>query len=290
MTAGSTAPPQPRRRRPPSPRGAGGWVSLGLLARVLEGLQEGWDRLPPGAGRRFWIVLAAGFVVAEAVALGLTAAVRAVEGAGRLAWEPGAVSAFAAVAPLSFNTAVWMDAVGNTAVLWTLVLVGAGAYALRRQPLPALALLVGHSTNFVLTGSAWLLWARDRPELVEGGIASPEGLFHSHPSGHLVQAVFVYGLLVAFWVRATRSRGEAVLAVGLGLAAMAVVAVARLRLGAHWPTDLLSAAAVGGVWLAAVLVALRRAEATVPAGARAGAEASGRAQPVASGAGGGRAG
>ena len=37
--------------------------------------------------------------------------------------------------------------------------------------------------------------------------------------------------------------------------------VARLRLGAHWPTDIAAAALLGTAWVAVLILALRRAEA-----------------------------
>jgi hypothetical protein len=48
-------------------------------------------------------------------------------------------------------------------------------------------------------------------------------------------------------------------ALAIYLALLAIVAFARLRLGAHWPSDLAAALLVSGVWTAAVVYALRRA-------------------------------
>jgi membrane-associated phospholipid phosphatase len=38
------------------------------------------------------------------------------------------------------------------------------------------------------------------------------------------------------------------------------VAFARLGLGTHWPSDIVAGAVIGGLWLAVVMHALRRAE------------------------------
>jgi len=105
----------------------------------------------------------------------------------------------------------------------------------------------------------WHTWDRPRPHLIAGGLASPG--FHSFPSGHISQVVVSYGLFVYLWARATRSRSERAVAVLLLLALVAVVGLARLRLGAHWPSDIVAGALIGAAWLASVIAALRAAEA-----------------------------
>jgi membrane-associated phospholipid phosphatase len=111
----------------------------------------------------------------------------------------------------------------------------------------------------VVLWAGWLLWGRARPDLVAGGIAAP-GL-HSFPSGHILHTVAVYGFLAYLWCRATSSWAERALVVILYLAFNLAVAVARLVLGAHWPSDTLAGALIGLVWLLVGIVALRRAEA-----------------------------
>ena len=96
---------------------------------------------------------------------------------------------------ITFNTAMWMDAAGNGLVLWLGVLAFAALAAWLGHALRALTLLVGFTAAYVPFVTGWLLWERTRPMEVAAGIASPGGL-HSFPSGHVVQAVFVYGLLM----------------------------------------------------------------------------------------------
>jgi undecaprenyl-diphosphatase len=47
----------------------------------------------------------------------------------------------------------------------------------------------------------------------------------------------------------------------LVLALASVVGLARLRLGAHWPSDVLAGFVLGAVWAVVLTVALRRGEA-----------------------------
>jgi undecaprenyl-diphosphatase len=103
------------------------------------------------------------------------------------------------------------------------------------------------------------MWNRQRPKLIADGIAAP-GL-HSFPSGHVALMLSVYGMLAWLWWRASRSAAERVVIVVLLAALLGVTGWARVRLGAHWPSDILAGYAAGAAWLAAVLVAQRRAEA-----------------------------
>ena len=129
-----------------------------------------------------------------------------------------------------------------------------------RLALRALTLLVGFTAAYVPFVTGWLLWRRARPLEVEGGIATP-GALSSFPSGHVVQAVVAFGILAYLWASTTRSRGEALLAWLIAVAGVAAVVIARLRLGAHWPTDILAGSVLGAAWLAVLVLALRRAEA-----------------------------
>ena len=73
-------------------------------------------------------------------------------------------------------------------------------------------------------------------------------------------AISVYGLLIYLWCRASRNGFERFIAVAIGVGWVTMLGYARLRLGSHWPSDILAGAAIGIVWLCAVIVALRQAE------------------------------
>jgi undecaprenyl-diphosphatase len=104
----------------------------------------------------------------------------------------------------------------------------------------------------------WWMWDRQRPKLIAGGIAAP-GL-HSFPSGHVALMMAVYGLLAFLWCRASRSVVERVLAVVLLAALLLITGTARVRLGSHWPSDVLAGYVIGAAWLATIVTALLRAE------------------------------
>lgn len=240
------------------------WVSLRLLREAVLRLHHAWEALPRAARRRWWTTLAAGGVGALTIAAGLVLGVRALEVSGRLAWEAEAVRWIGTELPLSFSLAMWLEGPGNGFVLWVVVLYAAGVAAWTGRPLRCIAFLVGFTLVYVPVLLGWWMWDRARPGLIQQGIASPGGFFHAFPSGHVAQTAFAYGLLVWPWLRAAPSIAERAVAAAGYLLVVAAVALGRLRIGAHWPTDVFAGAVIGLSWLAAVVAALHRAEVLAP--------------------------
>lgn len=217
-----------------------------------------WKQMPGQAPRAWLAWMAGGLALCCAMVLLLDLWVRGLQNAGRLAWEAGWLRWFEGAGP-SFAHAVWMDSLGNSVILIPLVLATAMAAAYLGAPLRALTVLACFFGVDIIIGTGWLAWDRARPDFIAGGIAAPA--LHSFPSGHMGQVTAAFGMWVWLWIRATPSRSERVFAVLMVPVAAAIVAAARLRLGAHWPTDILAGTLAGGVWLAVCITALRRAEA-----------------------------
>lgn len=244
------------------------WASAGLLRRLLRRLHRDWEALPREARRRWWVALGAGLAGVEALTLALVWAGVALERAGALRWEAAAVRWIGAQPYLSFNLGLWLEGLANGFVLWLAVLYASGRAAWSRRPLVALTLLTGYTLMYLPIVTGWIAWDRPRPTIVAGGIGSPGGVFRSFPSGHVVQAVFAYGYLGFLWMRVAPRRAERAVVLLLFLLVLLAVAAGRLRLGAHWPSDLVGGLAIGAAWLAAALAALRRAEREGPHPAR----------------------
>ena len=251
--------PDPPRQAPSTPR-AHRWAVARLAFPLAERTVEGWRALP-GAVRGGWLRrVGVGLAACLLLAWALTAGTRALDDAGRLGWEAGLLRRLdAGLLPLSYHGAVWLGAFGSTAMLLPLVFTAAFLLALRRHTLAAFTVLLAFfgSKPIVLLG--WTVWERARPDFIAGGVAVPTSLA-SFPSGHVTQVTVVYGLLTWLWTRLSRSTAERVLAWTLLVAFVAVNAVARLRLGAHWPSDVIAGVALGLAWLGALAWAWRAAE------------------------------
>lgn len=243
-------PPAPARHR---------WVLARAAAALWRRFRADWRSLPVPSWHRFLWILAGGFVPGAALTLGLCGVARRMERTGALAWEAGVLRDIEARGPLPFSWAIWAETPGNSVFMIPAVLAFAVAIAMHGLPLRALAVLASFFMLDLLVLLGWTVWNRARPDVIAGGLASP-GL-HSFPSGHLAQIVSSYGLLVYLWARDSRSLLERALAVLLLLAMIGLVSLARLRLGSHWPSDLVAGVMIGALWLIVVVTALRRAEA-----------------------------
>jgi undecaprenyl-diphosphatase len=239
----------------------GGWLLAEGVRRTKRVFLDGWrEHATEVPRKRFFWTITWGWGIVSAVMLALCWIGRRMASAGRLDWEHAFLERVGAEGPLSFSSALWAESPGNSVFMIPVVLAVALLCVWLRRPLRAMAVLASFFIVDLVVLLGWMVWNRGRPVVIEGGIASPG--FHSFPSGHVAQMVAAYGLFTWFWVRASRSWVERVVAVSLHLVVTAVVALSRLRLGAHWPSDIVAGAIVGVLWLAVVIIALRRAEAT----------------------------
>lgn len=233
------------------------WVSLGFFKSTWRGFHHDWKQTPPAARRRWLVTLVVGFVAAAALMAGITLVAKAGSDDLTALDERGLRRIEAG--PVSFSNAILLESFGNLAYMVPLTLATAVVAARAHRPLLALAFPVAYVLQRPLVLIGWQLWNRERPKLIAGGIAAP-GL-HSFPSGHVALTLAVYGLLTWLWVRAAGSAAERALAIALLAALLITVGWARLRLGTHWPSDVLAGYVIGGAWLATNITALRRAEA-----------------------------
>lgn len=234
------------------------WLLVHGARQTFHRFRDDLRAQPDRARRRLAWSITGGFAVAVAVMFALVLLVRRLDESGRLAWEAPLVERAGHWQWFSFSTALWAETPGNSVFMIPVILAAALLTAWARRPLRALGVLTAFFMLDLVVLVGWLTWNRPRPDVVAGGIGSP-GL-HSFPSGHVAQMVAAYGLFTWMWMRASRSAAERVFAAFLLAAGVATVALARLRLGSHWPTDLAAGLVIGGVWLAVVIVALRRAE------------------------------
>jgi membrane-associated phospholipid phosphatase len=160
--------------------------------------------------------------------------------------------------PVSFADAILLESFGNLAYMVPLTVAAAVVAARRGRALLAISFPLAYLLQRPLVLLGWWMWDRQRPRLIADGIAAP-GL-HAFPSGHVALMLAVYGLLAYVWFRHSRSVIERLLVVLLLAALLGVTGLARVRLGSHWPSDILAGYLIGAAWLATVIAALRRAE------------------------------
>src|SRR6478735_5940280 len=127
---------------------------------------------------------------------------------------------------------------------------------------------------------AWLLWTRQRleavlvilvlaavtagSEAVKQTVARPRppgfdssviGVVYSYPSGHVLEAVTIYGIISILVWRSSLPRIVRILVPVVFAIIVALVGVARVAVGAHYPSDVLAGlvGGIGGVALYALL-------------------------------------
>jgi membrane-associated phospholipid phosphatase len=233
------------------------WASVAFVEAALGSFRAGWRAHHGSEKRAFATALAIGAVACALVAAGLSLAVRPLAAAGWLDWEKSLVLGFAKDAPLDYQQALFVGQLGSSALLIPAAVLAAWLAVRQSRPLLAISIVAATFAIKAIVFVGWMVWARERPDFIEAGVAVPSGL-HAFPSGHVAQTVAVYGLLVRLWCAASRSRAERVLAWALLAVLVTAIALARLRIGAHWPSDLVAGAVVGAAWLGALLIALGR--------------------------------
>ena len=127
---------------------------------------------------------------------------------------------------------------------------------------------------------AWLLWTRQRleaglvilvlaavtagSEAVKQAVARPRppgfdnsvlGVVYSYPSGHVLEAVTIYGIIAILVWRSTLPRVVRFVVPLVFAVVIASVAVARVAVGAHYPSDVL-AGLLGGIGVVALFALL----------------------------------
>ncbi|PZO09500.1 MAG: hypothetical protein DCF25_21605 [Leptolyngbya foveolarum] len=60
------------------------------------------------------------------------------------------------------------------------------------------------------------------------------------------------------WFRTSKNWLEKLIAIAFGTVWIGLIAMARLALGAHWPSDVIAGLFIGSLWLTTVIAALER--------------------------------
>lgn len=234
------------------------WTSIRPFKNAWTRLREDWAATPRAALARAGLILAVGGVACAGWSWAVSIAGSWLEPRGMRAWDERVLHWIEVNDILGFTGGVLLESPGNATYLVPLTLAVAVWSALRGRALAGVAVLVAYWGVRFLVGVGWAAWSRARPDLIAEGIAAPG--YHSFPSGHTAMATAAYGLLTYLWIRSSESTSERIFATTLTAVWVLVVGWARVRIGAHWPSDIPAGVAVGLSWVAVVIVALRAAE------------------------------
>lgn len=213
--------------------------------------------LPSEAWSKWWKTLAIGLGICALTTYLITRLAMSWEGPWLQAWDEKWLLILESRSPLSFPRSVTWESPGNTIGMLPIFLALTALTAWFRQPIIAATAVATYLGQFALVWISWGMWSRDRPELIADGIAAP-GL-HSFPSGHVVVAMTMYGLIFYLWFRTSKNWLERLIAITFGTLWIGLITSSRITLGAHWPSDIIAGLTIGALWLITVITALERA-------------------------------
>ena len=233
-------------------------LALDVSRAFCVRLRRGWRDLPGGTFPRLLLGLLVAFVVAMGVTIGLTMAAKGSDSLHDwdtrvmedLAAERGPIASLG----LSFTDGIVLESYSNIAILGPLTLLCIGWSIWREKLDLAATFALTYVLARFLIWTGWWLWPRSRPDLIADGAAALSA--HSFPSGHVALTFTTYGLLAVLLARAGRNVIERIVPIILLLVLATIVGLARLRLGAHWPSDTLAGGVIGIVWLTGVSLSL----------------------------------
>jgi undecaprenyl-diphosphatase len=133
---------------------------------------------------------------------------------------------------------------GRSAVLVPAAIAIALVAARRRRPLPGLAVIAGVLGAIVIQNVDKALVGRPRPPVHQ--LEAVSGT--SFPSGHAAEAAAFFLVVAVMLVRGARARWMRLLVAGTAIVLIAAVALSRVYLGVHYPTDVAAGLLLGGTW------------------------------------------
>lgn len=231
------------------------WILVEGIKQTFRRFRSEASDLPRAAWKRWGLVILLGWLAAAGLTLFITIAGQRMANAGFFDGKAALLQTIADTFPVSPSLGIFMAVPGDTIFLVTVTILATLIALWRGYPMYAATILAALFMSDLLIGVGWFTWNRPRPELLYDGLLAP-GL-HSFPSGHVLQAVAVYGLFAYLWMHATRNWAEKILAFLLWILLIGLLSINRLVLGVHWPSDVIAAIPMGLAWLVVLILALR---------------------------------
>lgn len=156
---------------------------------------------------------------------------------------------------------------GTGTVVLAVVAVSAMFLWLTRHQYSAALLLISTVGGILLNNLLKVGFDRPRPRVFEWG---SQALSSSFPSGHAMSAAVVYGTVAYLAARLQKRHLHRVLTLLAAFLLIVLIAITRLYLGVHYPSDVLAGIIIGLAWasfcmatLEAIQVYARRREPSI---------------------------
>jgi undecaprenyl-diphosphatase len=142
---------------------------------------------------------------------------------------------------------------GTGLIVMTIVLVSGMFLWLTKHKHSALLLMVSAAGAILVNGLLKAGFDRPRPQLFEWGQHTVSSSF---PSGHAMSAAAVYMTVAYLAARLQRRHISRVLTLLAATIVVVLIAVSRLYLGVHYPTDVAAGVVIGIAWAALCMAML----------------------------------
>jgi undecaprenyl-diphosphatase len=134
---------------------------------------------------------------------------------------------------------------GTATVVMMVVGVSAMFLWLTKHRYSALLLLISTTGGILLNGLLKVGFLRPRPRIIEW---TTSAVSWSFPSGHAMSAAVVYGTVAYLAARLQKRRLHRVLTLLVAALVILAIAISRLYLGVHYPSDVIAGIIIGVAW------------------------------------------
>jgi undecaprenyl-diphosphatase len=159
-----------------------------------------------------------------------------------------------------------ITALGTGVVVLMIVGISSLFLALTRHRYSALLLLVATGGGIILNNVLKMFFDRPRPQIFEWGEHASTSSF---PSGHAMSATIAYATVAYLAARLAKKRWIRWITILGAAIVIALIALSRMYLGVHYPSDVMAGAIIGLAWAAFCMATL---EAVQRFGGRSGRE------------------
>jgi undecaprenyl-diphosphatase len=155
--------------------------------------------------------------------------------------------------PFLDRAAIEVTFLGTGVIVMMIVLVSGMFLWLTKHKHSALLLIVATAGAILLNGILKAGFDRPRPQVFEWGQHTVSSSF---PSGHAMSAATVYMTVAYLAARLQRRRISRVVTLIAATIVVALIAISRLYLGVHYPTDVAAGVLIGIAWAALCMAML----------------------------------